>query len=183
VKKADNPSKDGANGAAQPDAATAADQMTPAADELQAQLEAARQEAAANLEGWQRALAEFQNYRRRTERESKDSYQNATADVLKALLPIVDDFERALERLPANVAGEPWLSGVQLIHRKFLKLLEDFEVSPLDPAGQPFDPIRHQALGTDDDSDLPGGTVTQTLQKGYVAGERVLRPALVRVAS
>jgi molecular chaperone GrpE len=103
--------------------------------------------------------------------------------VLTDLLPVVDDFERAMANLPEDTADQPWLEGVQLIQRKFQKLLDDYDVVVLDPAGEPFDPNLHQAIGTDDDSDADSGTVTETLQKGYMSGDRVLRPALVKVAS
>lgn len=149
---------------------------------LDDELAAARKEAQTNLEGWQRTLAEFQNYRRRTEREQKDTYANATQDVLKSVLPIIDDFERAMDHVPKEVEGQTWLSGISLIQRKFRKLLEDFNVELIDPVGEPFDPNRHQAIGQEASSEHESGHVTETLQKGYVAGDRVLRPAIVKVA-
>jgi molecular chaperone GrpE len=182
VKRQETPSNGGGAEEREQAAQATADTQPTEQTHLTADLEAARKEAAANLEGWQRSMAEFQNYRRRTERDAKDTYQNATSDVLKSLLPIVDDFERALSSLPDDAKTQSWLSGISLIHRKFLKVLEDFNVTPIDPVGESFDPNRHQALGTDEDSDKPSGTITQTLQKGYAVGDRVLRPALVKVA-
>lgn len=146
------------------------------------QLEALRRESQANLEGWQRTLAEFQNYKKRTERETRDTYQNATFDVLKNLLPILDDFERAMANVPEDAQAQQWLDGIALIQRKFVKLLEDHQITAVDPVGEPFDPNMHQAIGWDDDTDMESGHVTTTLQKGYVSGERVLRPAVVKVA-
>lgn len=146
------------------------------------ELEALRAEAQKNLDGWQRTLAEFQNYKRRTEREARESYQNATSDVLKNLLPIVDDFERAMNSLPEAERNQPWLEGIRLIQRKFVRLLEDYSVTAVDPVGEAFDPTLHQAVGTDEDTDMESGHVTETLQKGYVSGDRVLRPAMVKVA-
>lgn len=142
-----------------------------------------RQEAQKNLEGWQRALAEFQNYKRRTEREMSERYQNGTFDVLMNLLSVVDDFERALSSLPDDSKDQPWVSGVSLIHRKLQKMLDDYQVEAIDPVGEMFDPNQHQAIGADDDTDAASGTVTATLQKGYKSGDRILRPALVKVAS
>jgi len=147
-----------------------------------AELEAARKEAQANLENWQRERADFQNYKRRMERDLKESRQNATLDVLKSLLPIVDDFERAMANIPEEAQAQPWFEGIRLIQRKFARVLEENNVTVIDPVGEPFDPNRHQALGTDDSSEMESGHVTETLQKGYVSGETILRPALVKVA-
>ena len=147
-----------------------------------AEVEKLRRDAQHNLEGWQRTLAEFQNYKRRTERETRESYQNATFDVLKSLLPIVDDFERAMTNVPESLQAEPWLQGVTLIQRKFAQLLNEFNVATIDPVGEPFDPKRHEAIGVDESTDVESGHVSAVLQKGYVAGEQVLRPAVVKVA-
>ncbi|NWG16178.1 MAG: nucleotide exchange factor GrpE [Chloroflexi bacterium] len=142
----------------------------------------AQKQAQEYLEGWQRERAEFSNYRRRVEQQLKDSYQNASLDMLKSLIPIIDDFERAMTSAPEGLADQPWLNGVMLIYRKFQKLLDDQGVTALDPAGEVFDPNRHEAVGIDDTTDIQSGHVTVTLQKGYAHGERILRPAMVRVA-
>lgn len=145
--------------------------------------DAAVSEAEKNLQGWQRTLAEFQNYKRRVERESKEIRQKTALDTLVKMLPIIDDFERALASLPDDMKDNPWINGVTLIQSKFQKLLEEYEVSIIDPVGELFDPNQHEAVGRDDDTDVESGHVSATLQKGYQCGERVLRPALVRVAS
>lgn len=147
-----------------------------------AELENARQEAKKNLEGWQRSMAEFQNYKKRVEREMKDSYQNASTDVIKSVLPIIDDFERAMSNLPEHLKSEAWLEGVSLIQRKFGRLLEEYHVDVLDPVGQLFDPNQHQAIGMEESTEVESGHVTSTLQRGYAVGDRVLRPAIVKVA-
>jgi molecular chaperone GrpE len=145
--------------------------------------DALRREAQANLEGWQRSRAEFLNYKKRTDREIKESRDKAGLDALSKVLPIIDDFERAVNNIPEDLKTNPWVSGTALIQRKFDKLLEEFSIQRIDPTGEPFDPRFHEAIGTDPiTDDIPGGHVTVTLQKGYVTGERVLRPALVRVA-
>jgi len=133
-------------------------------------------------EGWQRERAEFANFKRRIERETKDTYQNASADVLIGVLPIIDDFERALNNVPDDLKDHPWLSGTRMIQRKFVKMLEEFGVTTVDPTGDTFDPNLHQAIGTDDAGDGESGRVTKTELKGYVVVDRVLRPALVRVS-
>lgn len=149
---------------------------------LEEQLTAAQRKAQENLEGWQRTLAEFQNYRRRMDRDLQESYQRASVDMLMKLLPIIDDFERGMADIPDEIKGSAWLGGIELIHRKFLKLLDDLEVAVIDPVGEPFDPSRHEAVGADEHAEAESGHVTVTLQKGYAYRERVLRPALVRVA-
>lgn len=153
----------------------------PPSGDSSAEVDKLRRDAQHNLEGWQRTLAEFQNYKRRTERETRDSYQNATVDVLKSILPIVDDFERAMSNVPESLQAEPWLQGVTLIQRKFTQLLNEYNVTAIDPVGEPFDPKRHEAIGMDDSGDMESGHVSTVLQKGYVAGEQVLRPAIVKV--
>ncbi len=144
-------------------------------------LEKLRAQSLEYLEGWQRSRAEFSNYKKRAERELSDSTQAAAADVLTKFLPVIDDFERALENVPQDLNENAWVGGVTLIMRKIDKVLVDLGIEAVDPTGQPFDPIQHQAIGTDTESDAENGTVTQTMQKGYVIGERVVRPALVRV--
>ncbi|MBI5670024.1 MAG: nucleotide exchange factor GrpE [Chloroflexi bacterium] len=146
------------------------------------ELTKARQQAQEYLEGWQRERAEFTNYRKRVDNQLKDSYQNAALDVLKKFLPIIDDFERAMATAPAELADQAWLNGVMLIHRKFQKILEEAGVEAIDPVGQPFDPTRHEAVSVEDSADGNSGQVIATLQKGYAYGDRVLRPAMVRVA-
>ena len=158
------------------------DTATDAGHPLAEELEKARQEAAANLDGWQRARADFANYKKRTEREISDIREQALLDTLVKFLPVIDDFERAMENIPQDVKDNSWLDGVTLIQRKFAKILEDHAVITIDPTGEVFDPSRHEAIGVDDSSDYESGHVSATLQKGYACGSRILRPALVRVA-
>lgn len=183
----------GPEGAAAEDDAMAPGQAgdeSPAAEEpltaLQAELEAERKRAAAATLALQRERADFINYRKRSERDLLTSRFNAKVDTLKSLLPVLDDFERATDNLPAvpddSEELQAWLEGVRAIRRKLLKTLADAGVQPLDPVGEPFDPNLHEALGRDSDTDMESGLVSATLQKGYVCGDRVLRPALVRVA-
>jgi molecular chaperone GrpE len=170
-----------------PDGAAVEREVTPdAVDESSAvsvdqQVAAVQAKAQEYLDGWQRARADFVNYKKRMERELKDSREKSMLDTLAEIIPIIDDFERAMTNTPEDLSGQAWFDGITLIQRKLQKLLDDHNILVLDPVGQPFDPNRHEALGTDEDSDLPSGYVTTTLQKGYTSGERVLRPALVRV--
>jgi molecular chaperone GrpE len=148
-----------------------------------AELSAAQQKMKEYFEGWQRERADFANYKKRAERDLRDAYQNATTEALIALLPVIDDFERAMTNIPDDLAENPWVDGVRGIQRKFNRLLADQGIEAIDPVGEPFDPNRHEAIGMEEDTEVESGYVTTTLQKGYVQGNRVLRPALVRVAS
>ena len=150
--------------------------------ELEVALAEATQKAQNYHDGWQRERADFSNYKKRAERDLLTMRFNAKVDTLKALLPILDDFERAMDNLPEELAEQPWLDGIRAIQRKLQKSLEDEGIQTLDPVGEPFDPTLHEAIGQDSDTDMESGHVSATLQKGYVVGDRVLRPALVRVA-
>ncbi len=159
---------------------------TPAEDPPQDQADNALAEAKAEtqkyLDAWQRERAEFANYKKRIERERAEALENATADVMKSILPIIDDFERTVANTPADIAETPWAEGVAAVERKLKHLLEKYDIEAVDPAGQPFDPDSHQALGIDEEAKVESGHVSETLQKGYRKDNKMLRPALVRVA-
>ena len=163
------------------DAAAPAAELTQGANLMQA-LIAAQKEAQSNKEGWQRSQAEFANYKKRVARERSELFQRGSLDALRSLLPVIDDFDRAFENVPEDISENPWIGGVAMIQRKFETLLEKFEIEAIDPAGEPFDPNFHEAIGADDSDEVESGHVTATLQKGYRAGKIILRPALVRVA-
>ena len=143
----------------------------------------AMQEAQENKDRWMRAQAEFQNYKKRTARELMESQQKGSLDALMKFLPIMDDFERAMENIPEDLQDNPWFGGISLLQGKFKKLLEEYDVEEVIPTGELFDPNLHQAIGMDESDEVESGHVTATLQKGYINGERILRPALVRVAN
>lgn len=147
-----------------------------------AELDAVQAQAKQYMDGWQRERAEFANFKRRTERERADTYQNASADVIKALLPVIDDLERALANVPADLTGNSWVSGVEMINKKLERVLENFNVTAVDPVGKAFDPVLHEAISMDESDTVESGHVIETLQRGYLVGDRVLRPALVRIA-
>jgi molecular chaperone GrpE len=149
---------------------------------LEEQLAAAQAEAAKNLEGWQRAQAEFANARKRFEKQRQDAYTNATADVISNLLPGLDDFDRAMANIPEAIHTDGWFEGVQLVQRKLNNLLEQFKVIPIEAVGEIFDPNLHEALTQEPSDEYESGTVVRELQKGYRVGERVIRPSLVTVA-
>jgi molecular chaperone GrpE len=131
------------------------------------------------LDQLQRSLAEFANYRRRVEQERALGREVATRDVLRQLVPIADDFKRAIESAPEDQKETPWVQGVSLIERKLLALLEREGVTPIEAEGQPFDPALHEAVASDPGSS--GETVVEVYQTGYKLRNTLLRPAMVRV--
>lgn len=150
--------------------------------QLREQLDEAKAEAAKNLDGWQRATAEFVNYRKRIDKERSEVYATAAVDAYKKIIPIIDDFDRAVSFVPAEKQADQAVDGFKQIHRKMLNLLEAAGVKQINPVGEAFDPAFHEAIGQDEGTGKPAGTVTVVLQKGYVYGDKVLRAALVRVA-
>jgi len=170
-------------GDAEPIAAPQEELELPEGANLLQMLIEAQKEAKINEDGWQRARAEFANYKKRNERERRELFQRAALDTLKSLLPIIDDFDRAFESVPEAFSEDPWIGGVSMIQRKFATLLEQYEVEAIDPTGGPFDPNLQQAIGAEDSDEVESGHVIETLQKGYRAGEHVLRLALVKVAN
>ena len=152
------------------------------AAQLKVELEAANAKAAEYLDGWQRARADFANYKKRVERDLMDSRQNISAEVLSRILPALDDFELALKNAPANGDGAKWAEGVALVHRKLTVILENEGIKRIEAEGQPFDPNMHEAVVHEESADHPEGHVTAILRQGYKLGDRILRPALVKVS-
>jgi molecular chaperone GrpE len=143
------------------------------------EMEALRREAADLRDQLLRRRAEFENFRRRMEREREQIGQEKAAQVLKALIQPIDNLERALA---AATEDDPLKQGVEMILRELMALLESSGVTVEDPVGQPFDPLRHQALATEPAPGKADGTVLEVFRKGYVLKDRLLRPALVKVA-
>jgi molecular chaperone GrpE len=156
-----------------------APEVSPAIVELQNQLAAAQSQVAEYKDGWQRSVAEFQNYRRRVEAEKAETYQLAVANILKRYLAILDDMERAMNSRPANLA---WADGIELICRKLQSILEAEGLKRIEAVGQKFDPSFHEAVGQEPVEGLESGTVIAVIRNGYMLGEHVIRPAQVRVA-
>ena len=128
-----------------------------------------------------RKTAEFDNYRKRVERERRELVQGAAGDVLSELLPILDNFERALQA-DAGTDVEAYRKGVELIRKQLLDLLARRGATPIDAVGKDFDPNFHQAITHEESPGKRDGEVIEELQKGYMLGERLLRPAMVKVA-
>jgi molecular chaperone GrpE len=151
--------------------------------DLRAQLQAAEDEAAANMDGWQRAQAEFINYRRRIERDHAKIYEDATVRVVKKYLEVLDDLSLALGNRPQDTEGAEWAQGIELIYRKLLTILENEGVVVMEVEGQNFDPNLHEAISQEESPGHESGQIIEVVKNGYLIGERVLRPAVVRVAS
>lgn len=175
-----SPAQDGAVEAeSQREAASASDQQQ---EQETSELEQVSAQAAEYLEGWQRARAELANYKKRVERERRDSYQRAAADILIKQLEILDDLERALEDRPEDGPAASWAEGIEMVHRKFVGLLENHNIETIEAAGEPFDPNLHEAISHEEVDDVAEGYVIDVVKPGYRMGDRVLRPAVVRVA-
>jgi len=128
-----------------------------------------------------RKTAEFDNYRRRTDRQRAELSQQIAGDVLETLLPIVDDFERALQAEAGPEAGT-YKKGVELIYKQLQDLLARRGVTAIEAVGQPFDPQFHQAITYESSPGKAEGEVIEEVRRGYMLGERLLRPAMVKVA-
>lgn len=131
------------------------------------------------LDQLQRSMAEFANFRKRVDHERILSRKIATRDLLAGVVPIADDFRRAMESIPENDRERPWVKGVELIERNLTSVLEREGVRPVEALGQPFDPSMHEAVAVEPGS--AGSTVVEVFQTGYWHGDQLLRPAMVKV--
>ena len=149
---------------------------------LQQQLEEKTKEAQENFDRALRLAAEMENLKKRLEREKAEMLQFANENLIKELLPVVDNLELALEHGRQAETPAPFLEGIELVHQGFLKALARFGVTPLGAVGQPFDPAYHNAVMQEAAPEVPDCTVLKELQKGYLVHNRLLRPAMVVVA-
>lgn len=149
---------------------------------LRRELEEARAQAAEYLDGWQRSQAEFANYRKRQEAEWQRRTQMSNAHLIGKLLPVLDDLERAMQTLPLGLERLTWIEGIFLIKRKLEVVLESEGVKPIEAEGQMFDPLYHEAVTYEEVEGYEDGKIIGEVQRGYMLGDRVIRPALVRVA-
>lgn len=183
------PNDEEINPAIEPDAvektvseAEAASEILPDIKDLMQELKDCQTKADEYLEGWQRARADFANYKRRIDREQSQVYQNAAGSIFKRYIEIIDDLERALKNRPQEGEGASWAEGIELIYRKFLSILESEGVTQQQAQGCDFDPNLHEAISSEPHKDFESGQIIEVIKNGYMLGERVLRPALVRVA-
>lgn len=152
-------------------------------EELRRQLEEERRRAEELRDRWQRAAADLVNLRRRTEQEQEDREKMASMRLVFELLPVLDNFERALATIPGNLQLLTWIHGVILIERQLRAILEFQGVTPIEAKGQPFNAYYHEAISERETSEAAPGTVLQEYQRGYTMHGQVIRPTLVEVAA
>jgi molecular chaperone GrpE len=149
---------------------------------LERELEEARAKSEEHRYNWQRSAADFSNFKRRTDDERAQLSQFTNAILIGKLLGVLDDFDRALESVPPD-AQDPWIEGVKLVERKLRNVLESEGVTQIDAIGQSFDPNLHEAVAHEETVDHPDNEVIGEVQRGYRLHDRLIRPALVRVAN
>ena len=149
---------------------------------LRRELEEAKAKAKEYLDQWKRAAADFANYKRRNEQERGEVVKFANAVLITRILPILDDFERAFQVVPDGLRGLTWIDGIALIERKLQAILEQEGLTAIKAEGEQFDPRVHEALIQEESAEHEEGQIIAELQKGYKLHDRVLRPALVKVA-
>jgi molecular chaperone GrpE len=147
-------------------------------DSLKQALDEERAKADGYLANWQRAQADFINYKRRAEQERSEAVRFGNATLILGLLPVLDDLERALDSVPDDLAEGGWVDGISLIYRKCRAVLEEQGVSEIKALGEPFDPHFHEAMLFGEGEE---GMVVEEIQKGYRLHDRVLRPTRVKV--
>lgn len=152
-------------------------------DQIEAELEAARADAADARDRALRAQAEFDNFRKRITREREEERRRAGERLVGELLPVIDNLERAIEHTTAGGDLKHLLTGVEAVHSQLVGVLGKEGVEVLDPFGQAFDPNTQQAVSQREETDVPDGTVIDVFQKGYALGGRIIRPAMVVVST
>ena len=156
-----------------------AEQLSAEINALNKKLAEAESKTSEYKDSWLRSQAEFQNYRKRIERDSELTYISLKGDIIKKILPVLDDLERALQNRSAD---DPWANGIELVARKFQNILESEGIKRIEAVGIEFDPNFHEAISHEPADGVQSGHVIGVVQNGYMIGERVIRPALVRVA-
>lgn len=130
-----------------------------------------------------RTMAEFDNFRKRTEKEKSAMFEMGAKDILEKILPVVDNFERGLAAIPEEAKGGSFAKGMEMIYKQLIKMLEDVGVTPIEAVGKEFDPNFHNAVMHVDDENLGENVVASELQKGYMYRNSVLRHSMVQVAN
>jgi molecular chaperone GrpE len=149
---------------------------------LYAEIDHLRAQADEYLEGWQRARAEFANFKKRTEREWEEVRDKILGEILTRYLDIIDDFDRALLDIPTDGENKVWAEGIELIHLKLIAIVESEGVEPIQAEGEIFDPNLHEAISYEETDNHQDGQVIEVIKQGYKLGDRILRHAVVRVA-
>lgn len=150
--------------------------------ELEASLKKTQEEAAENYDRFLRVSADLENYKKRVSKEKADLIRYGNEELIKELLPVIDNLERALEHTSSDGAQEGIVDGVSMTLQQFLGILQRFGVTPITVEGEPFDPTKHEAVMEQPTDDYNPGHVVAELQKGYFLNDRLVRPAKVAVA-
>ena len=148
---------------------------------IEEKLEEAQKQAKDNLDKYIRQLAEFENFRKRSNSEKTAMYSNGVRDTVEKLLPVIDNFERAVEA--ADDKEDPMYKGVEMILKQFMEILENLGVKEIPSKGESFDPNVHSAVMHIDDESCDENVVVEVFQKGYTLGDKVIRPSMVKVAN
>lgn len=152
------------------------------ADDLEARLETAQKKANKNYDSFLRVSAEFENYKKRSTREMNDFRKFANESLVKDLLPVVDNLERALDSSGSNEKTDSITEGIELTLKEILNMLDRFGVKPIEALGKNFDPCFHQAVLQEEAGDQTENTVLKEFQKGYMLHDRLIRPSMVVVS-
>ena len=161
------------------DTSSEIEQLAAEIEGLRTKLAEAASKTSEYKDSWLRSQAEFQNYRKRIERDNELTYITLKGDIIKRILPVLDDLERALQN---HSAEDAWANGIELVARKFQNILESEGIKKIEAVGTEFDPNFHEAISHEPADGTQSGHVIGVVQNGYMIGERVIRPALVRVA-
>ena len=130
-----------------------------------------------------RQMAEFDNFRKRTEKEKSQMYEVGAKDIIEKILPVVDNFERGLDAVPEEKKEDPFIQGMEKVYKQFLTVLESMDVKPIEAVGNPFDPNFHNAVMHVEDEELGENIIAEEFQKGYMYRESVVRHSMVKVAN
>jgi molecular chaperone GrpE len=155
------------------------EQLSTVIEALKTKLAEAESKTSEYRDSWMRSQAEFQNYKKRLERDNELTYVSMKGDIIKKILPVLDDLERALQNRPSDNA---WANGIDLIARKMQNILDSEGIKRIEAEGTEFDPKFHEAISHEPADGVKSGFVISVVQNGYMLGDRVIRPALVRVA-
>jgi molecular chaperone GrpE len=152
-------------------------------DAVREELEGARKEASEKQDQYLRVMAEFENFKKRVQKESTESRKYANEELLKAMLPVIDNLERALEHGDNDAEDDPMVEGLRMVQKQFLETLTKFGVSQVEALGKPFDPNFHEAMMQVATNDSPPNTVVTEIARGYLYNDRLIRPAMVGVSA
>jgi len=163
--------------------AVQAEEIPDAVDETAEKIAKLEQQAADNLDKYQRTLAEFDNFRKRTEREKSQMYEIGAKDIIEKILPVIDNFERGLAAVPEESKEDPFVEGMEKIYKQIMTTLEGVGVKPIEAVGQEFNPDFHNAVMHVEDEEAGENIITEEFQKGYMYHDSVVRHSMVKVAN